>query len=775
MAIRIISPTDAAAPYCKAAEVFQTLYEQVTGTRLPLESTDDGRSDLVVIGSDAVNDFLMQEMLELRVESLGIRYGTDDYCLYTYRRDTRRVLVLAGGRGRSTLYAVYDYFERYAGCQYFWDGDVLPHADRLPMENIRVVESPRFLYRGQRYFAHRGLRRFQAEHWSLADWQRELDWLVKRRLNLFMLRIGMDDIWQRAFPEDVAYPDGFCTMTGADATEYNDRTDFWTLSYRGKLREQILAYAKTLDLLSPVDCGTMTHWYSRTPEDFLKNRQPDFLVQEKRQYDEFDNGKIFDITKKENMDSYIRLTETMIGQYGEDSTLFHTIGLAERTMYLDDRKNMALKHLVYRRIAEEIHRRYPEGKLLLANWDFIVWWTPEQVQALLLELDPERTIILDYTSCVLDPQLSFQQWDIQGKFPWIFGIFHAYESETELCGPYRVVEERLRLAAADPACQGMILWPEVSHTDILMLEYFVQNAWQPLQQDISGVAADLCRRRYGTYADTMNTCWQALLPLIELGDWLGETRRPREDPAYIRYYPSIYSHEDMWTRLLRFVCSPEAKDPLFLQHYEQKLCRAIPLLPAAAAALRTLAHNPEMLRAPFILRDAVDMARTVLGRCLNYLIMQAVKAGADSRRSGLFLQHYTHLLEIQQALLSLTDDFSIYATLCALQQTADTNPLFETTLKRNIHNSYCSQPAYELIRAVYLDEADDGFAALAGRLSPQQVEQERLRLEQRFLQTPLYTLQPAHPADPQTVLRQAAGAVEALETVWQLPSEGAEL
>ena len=25
-----------------------------------------------------------------------------------------------------------------------------------------------------RYFAHRGLKRFQAEHWSLADWQREI-------------------------------------------------------------------------------------------------------------------------------------------------------------------------------------------------------------------------------------------------------------------------------------------------------------------------------------------------------------------------------------------------------------------------------------------------------------------------------------------------------------------------------------------------------------------------------------------------------------------------
>lgn len=87
------------------------------------------------------------------------------------------------------------------------------------------------------------------------------------------------------------------------------------------------------------------------------------------------------------------------------------------------------------------------------------------------------------------------------------------------------------------------------------------------------------------------------------------------------------------------------------------------------------------------------------------------------------------------------------------------------------------QTLYEQVTGTRLplESTDDGFAALAGRLSPQQVEQERLRLEQRFLQTPLHTLQPAHPADPQTVLRQAAGAVEALETVWQLPSEGAKL
>lgn len=211
----------------------------------------------------------MNEVIELRIDSLGIRYGTDDYCIRSLDDKNRNVLILAGGRGRSTLYAIYDYFERYLNCHYFWDGDVLPHSDIIPMREINVVESPRFQYRGLRYFAHRGLKRFQAEHWSFEDWKQELDWMVKKRLNFFMLRIGMDDVWQRVFPDDVPYPEKYMNIEGVDAKGFDDRSDFWTLKYRGELREKILEYARLLDLTYPTDCGTMTHWYSRTPEAFF--------------------------------------------------------------------------------------------------------------------------------------------------------------------------------------------------------------------------------------------------------------------------------------------------------------------------------------------------------------------------------------------------------------------------------------------------------------------------------------------------------------------------
>ncbi|MBQ6924093.1 MAG: hypothetical protein IJQ73_05585, partial [Kiritimatiellae bacterium] len=111
-----------------------------------------------------------------------------------------------GSNGRSVFFAVYDFLERRAGCRWFWDGDVVPRRDTIDLGGLDVREKSRFEYRAIRYFAHRGLTRFQAEHWGRKEWRQEIDWCLKSRLNCFMPRIGMDDTWQKAFPDIVGYP-----------------------------------------------------------------------------------------------------------------------------------------------------------------------------------------------------------------------------------------------------------------------------------------------------------------------------------------------------------------------------------------------------------------------------------------------------------------------------------------------------------------------------------------------------------------------------------------
>ena len=79
MSIIMLCPKKCGTAYETAADAFKKMYRLTTGNEINASEEDDGKSDLVIIGSDAVNDFLLNEMLDRNVPDLGIRYGTDDY------------------------------------------------------------------------------------------------------------------------------------------------------------------------------------------------------------------------------------------------------------------------------------------------------------------------------------------------------------------------------------------------------------------------------------------------------------------------------------------------------------------------------------------------------------------------------------------------------------------------------------------------------------------------------------------------------------------------
>ena len=773
MSILILKANTDIVTYEEAANAFKNMYESVTGNTIEI-GDDDGKSDLIIIGSDSVNDFVMNEVVNLRIDSLGIRYGTDDYCVRSYNAGDRKALIFAGGRGRSTLYAIYHYFEKYLNCHYFWDGDVICHSDTIPMDNILLKETPRFDYRGLRYFAHRGLKRFQAEHWSFEDWKQELDWMVKKRLNFFMLRIGMDDVWQRAFPDIVPYPEKFRTIEGVDANGFNDRSDFWTLKYRGQLRERVLAYARRLDLMYPTDCGTMTHWYSRTPIEFLDKKKPELAHQDGKRYCESDTGRVWDYMKKENMDNYMHLTDTMVEEYEKSTELFHTIGLGERSMYHDSQKNTAVKLIAYRRIAENIRKRYPSSKLMLASWDFIYWWKPEDVQKLVKELDPERTIIMDYTSEINEPNPCFENWGVVGKFPWIFGLFHAFESESELRGPYDHSDKRLKIAAADEFCKGMIFWPELSHSDPIVLEYLAENSWSPLKKTVEEITAEFCKNRYGNKYKHMNECWQKLLPFIKLGDWSGSCYKKEDNGDYVKLGGGWYAHKDIWTNLTYFLANREYGN--VVDHLLYKLSLTKPLMQDIVSVLKNLSMLGNDLNDQFLMRDSVDMTRTILGRFMNYLIVLAIsekysegKEEADKIiRIEELKKWYMYLMDMMGDLLSVNDDFSIYETLLHIQSVSETNPNFETTLKRNIYNNYCTQPAYEMVSCIFKEEGDIAFDWLCYGPSDgtkPDFTDPMTKVDETFMKTPLKDMKPEKTPALFEIISKVANAIEDLQKV----------
>ncbi|MBR4184953.1 MAG: hypothetical protein IKQ87_04230, partial [Clostridia bacterium] len=635
--------------------------------------------------------------------------------------------------GRSTLYAVYAYFEKAAGCRYFWDGDIVPRRGSLPLDGFDLVESPRFEYRGLRYFAHRSLTRFQAEHWNLGDWKREIDWMLKKRLNMFMLRIGMDDVFQKAFPDIVDYPSNSERLPEA-GPGYDDRTTFWSLQDRGQLRHDLLAYAFARDLMHPEDCGTMTHWYSRTPLQFLEKVRPTLLAQVTGGYNQ-QTGLVWDILDDRNLANYFKLTEAHIRNYGRPE-LFHTIGLAERR-YSDDREeNKRLKLYVYRRITRYLAENYPNAPLLLASWDLWMYYTPEEVRQLVAELDPEQTILLDYTSDTVRDN-NFTNWGVVGKFPWIFGIFGGFEPDSDVRGNYDLTEERLKVAKDDPFCRGLIFWPELSHSDTLMTEYLADNAWSPLRMTMDERLDKYCDDRYQTGAETMKRVWKHFLPLIKLKAWSNR-------PGMVR--------QELFFNLLSSFRVPMTDE----FRADMEATRAA--IPDALALLGDLG-TVDAAADDFIRRDVYDIARTTCGRMFNLAALKAMEAvtrwsgGEDVPRREIedCLNTAAALLDTLGDILAGHEDYSMYETLERLKTFKPVNPLFEATLKNNASCGYCRSYIYENVRFLYqpefgliadnirrhLDEGKREFA-LRTEVVPLQAEADR-----RYFETPLADLRPA--------------------------------
>lgn len=744
--MKILRPAYGEKVYEIAAETFDQLYFESTGQRLLIVTEPEPDEDLIVIGSDSVNDFTRDALINGWIPSPFVRCGSDGYRIFSALEGERRLLFLAGGRGRSTLYAVYRFFELQAGRRYFWDGDVVPPCGDIELENLSISESPRFEYRGLRYFAHRGLIRFQAEHWGLKDWQREIDWMLKKRLNFFMLRIGLDDLYQQAFPDIVDYPDnqGFLPEAGEG---FDDRSLFWSLQYRGELRKKLLQYAFDRDLMHPEDCGTMTHWYSRTPQQFLDRVNPSFMPQTTQVYRQ-PTGLVWDIRQKENLDNYFRLTQTHLERYGRPS-LFHTIGLAERLCSDDREENIRLKLYTYGKISEFLEREYPRCPLLVASWDFAMYWHPNEVKRLLSSLNPQQAIILDYISDTEDIRKNFLHWGVIGKYPWIFGILHAFEPNSDIRGNYDALQARLPIAAEDSFCKGMIFWPELSHSDTLMLYYFTKNAWQPNFPAVESLIPSFCADRYQSFSGFMEPIWQEFLPIVKLSHW----RFVNESHDFYREpFLNILEEKAFQTFLEEDAAA-----------WETALIQARQPLRAAGGILWRLRDLPaEALENPMLFRDAVDILRTLSARLASYgylrlgCLAAQVKKGKTVPQDELFDRFcgQQKLILMIGQILALHSDYSIGETMKRLEEEAPVNPDFPQTLKRNVLNPYCRGYVSELFGAVYIPENNYYLSWLKGNIQSGQGEhweetpnfsQKREELEKAFFDTPLSALQPLSP------------------------------
>jgi hypothetical protein len=347
-----------------------------------------------------------------------------------------------------------------------------------------------------------------------------------------------------------------------------------------------------------------------------------------------------------------------------------------------------MKLYVYRKIAARVKRDYPNAPLFIASWDLWQQFTADEVRALTAELDPEQAVIFDYTSDTKN-RTNYREWGVVGKFPWVFGIFSAFEPNSEIRGLYGYTNELLAEAKNDPMCKGLILWPELSHGDPFVIEYFAKIAWEKETKSIGERIDDYCADRYpADIADEMRALWHKFMPIVELDAWsTGGDFHPYGDDLFFDLKKKTE------------FCRDNAND------YAAKVKRYAEHRATGAEILRALAEIKT--DDAMAVRDIFDIARTVLSRYINagiYKVEELYAVGAPAEELRGVMDICESLMGSMTDLLGQSSDFSLLDSLRRLHEVTETNPNFEATLKNNASCSYCRSFIYENAKYLYLPE-----------------------------------------------------------------------
>ena len=708
-----------------AADEFRKFYRELTGN----EARGDSR-------------------LLLKVDKA---MSADGYDAFSIKSDGKGAVV-TGGNGRSVLYAVYDLLEKRGGCRWFWDEDVVPKIGELDLSGLDIDTKSRFKYRACRYFAHRGLTRFRALQWGPDEWRREIDYLCKMKVNVFMMRLGWYDLFQKAFPDICPYPDPSVRLPGT-RTGYDDQSLHWSLQYRGLLRKTVMDYGFERGLMQPEDFGTMTHWYTRTPKSFLDKMNPPFLPNAVDWYSD-PSALVWDIRDPKWMDMYWKLTDAAIKHYGRPDIL-HTMGLSERKCCDDPEENLRLKIEVTKRLIDDAQRRYPDSLIILGGWDFHFTWEPEECRRLFHELRDYKNLLLwDYEvdelreGGIVNKRLDaaiLSNWDVIGKFPYTFGVFGHATSCIDIRAEYGRIEREWAKCKDDPFCQGYIWWGETEHCDILWYEYFSKNVWDP-KYKVEDLIAGFCRDRYGAEAAKLDPVWRKTLP-ISMGHGFGNLSM-----NVLPTLPTTLEKEKS------FRCFP------------WRTC-----LNDAPAVFRSLA-DVEWSDAK-VKRDTIDIARTVTDRVLYALIsklrvgLQEWRAGADNADDIKRILGATRgLVDAFADTLALHTDYSLWESFVRLDEVENVrNRDFPRTLVDNAINDYCRGYQYEAAEYWYKPVARDVDAAVRALLDAgdrkAKLSIPRTDYHEWMLGTPLKDMAPTLPRTPASYRRTMLKLATAAEIV----------
>jgi len=602
-----------------------------------------GSPHSVILGSPQTNALVA----ELAAEGL-VDYSCivlEGFVIQSVKRNGKKWLVMGGLKGTGTLYAVYEYLQRYCHLGFFLDGDRIPEEGTIVLEGMSYQSNPRFTYRKHIRFGNGWLllRQYSCRWWKWSDFKFNIDWWAKRKLNEGdiclaepgLLGVGgtlkdetVKEIFQGVLrPEDWA--EGGCRAN-----------DEWPAEYRLDIERKAYEYSDRLGFYTePYAVPWIPSWFREKHPELNYNdnllRQKFIRAYMKRLMEEFPaRHHIYGGLDR----LWFMEPPGYVGEW-----IYNMLSLRDETL-----KNREWLHTLDPLGMERQDWGWwvKWGQQWVAPWhlQWHCYWSKEILKEYMHSFPDGFVYLDDYTTDHFTTS-GFQAYDYYYGAPTSIGTFWNTAMET-LHGDYPFVLEKVKKVAADPQAHNVIgfrLHQESQGSNPMYRQFLTALAWNPAEVDFEEFLSTYALQRYGAKShEAMNASLHKVIQATKLNTirdqygWGG---------GFIPFY--------------RFSLRPYSSRYRLMKNNVE--CFRL-LREALELALKEKDRQAE---SPFYGRDIIDMTRVALGKLFDFHFVKAelsIALGKEKKAKAHEAECY-RIMDIIQSVLTTREDFSMAETI----------------------------------------------------------------------------------------------------------------
>ncbi|WOO40634.1 alpha-N-acetylglucosaminidase [Rubellicoccus peritrichatus] len=353
--------------------------------------------------------------------------------------------------------------------------------------------------------------------WNWERWEKELDWMAMHGINMPLVLLGQEAIWQQVWEE--------LGIGHSELTDYHCGPAFlpWfrmgnIYNHHGPLPQTWIDKDKALQLkimkrikeleMSPIVPAFSGH----VPPAFVK-KYPESktyrlahwggLEPEKASYLLDPKDPLFAVIGKKFLECY---EET----YGQ-ANMFLADSFNEMLPPVSKENKNAELAEYGEAIYQGIKGHDPDATWVLQGWTFghqHYFWTPESTRAFLSKIPKDKVLMLNYGE---DRYPLWKKLESFYGYKWTYGYVHNYGGQQSLFGDFNFYRNQYKKLMADPNKGNLVGYgclPEAIENNSIVYEYIFDIPWGATSEPVQDWVYHYLDGRYGKVTPKVEEAWE---------------------------------------------------------------------------------------------------------------------------------------------------------------------------------------------------------------------------------------------------------------------------